>query len=145
MSSEQRSQRMSRIRSRNTTPELVVRSLIHRLGYRFRVHRRDLPGNPDVVFSSRQCVIFIDGCFWHGHECSIGHIPHSNSEYWKDKISRTQLRDSKNRRLLRKEGWRTLTVWECQVKNREKLTKKLQRFLENGTNTYGSKQKREAK
>jgi DNA mismatch endonuclease Vsr len=142
MSTEQRSQRMSLIRSRNTVPERVVRSVIHRMGYRFRVHRTDLPGSPDIVFRSRRCIIFIDGCFWHGHECSIGHIPYSNSEYWREKIARTKSRDSKNRRQLRKEGWRTLIVWECQIKNKERLTKRLKRFLENGMGDHGSKQKR---
>jgi DNA mismatch endonuclease, patch repair protein len=137
MSAKERSYRMSLIRSRDTTPELVVRSLIHRLGYRFRVHRRDLPGNPDVVFPSRRCVVFIDGCFWHGHHCAIGHIPLSNSTYWKEKIERTKLRDVQRRRLLRKRGWRILVIWECQMKNTEGLTRKLIRFLENGSVKHG--------
>ena len=143
MSKQERSQRMSLIRSQNTTPELVVRSLIHRLGFRFRLHRRDLPGNPDVVFPSRRCVVFIDGCFWHGHECSIGHIPYSNSEYWQEKIARTKLRDSKNRQLLRKKGWRALIVWECEIKNTEELTKRLRRFLEDGGRIHGLKKKQQ--
>jgi DNA mismatch endonuclease Vsr len=143
MSKQERSQRMSLIRSQNTTPELVVRSLIHHLGFRFRLHRRDLPGHPDVVFPSRRCVVFIDGCFWHGHECSIGHIPYSNSEYWQEKIARTKLRDSKNRKLLRKKGWRALIVWECEIKNTEELTKRLRRFLEDSGRTHGLKQKQQ--
>ena len=142
MSRQERSERMSLIRSRNTTPELIVRSLLHRLGYRFRVHRRDLPGNPDIVFPSRRCVVFVDGCFWHGHQCSIGHIPYSNSKYWEEKITRTKLRDSKNRKLLRRKGWRALIIWECEIKNTEKLIRRVTRFLENGINKHGSKQKR---
>jgi DNA mismatch endonuclease (patch repair protein) len=134
MSRQQRSERMSLIRSKNTTPELIVRSLLHRLGYRFRVHKRELPGNPDVVLPSRRCAVFIDGCFWHGHKCSIGHIPQSNSEYWNEKITRTKLRDLRIRRLLKKEGWRIFVVWECEIKNTKTLTKRLTCFLDNGTN-----------
>jgi DNA mismatch endonuclease (patch repair protein) len=133
---------MSLIRSRDTTPELIVRSIAHRLGYRFRVHRRDLAGNPDIVFPSRRCAVFVDGCFWHGHTCSIGHIPYSNTEFWSEKIARTKLRDSKNRKRLRKEGWRILTIWECQIKNTDNLTRRLQHFLENGAPNNGSKQNR---
>lgn len=131
MSKEQRSRRMSLIRSKNTRPELAVRSIVHRLGYRFRLHRKDLPGNPDMVFPGRFSVIFVDGCFWHGHKCPIGHIPSSNSEYWKEKISRTKLRDSKNRRRLRKAGWRVLVLWECHLRNRERLIEQVTSFLEN--------------
>lgn len=135
MSKEQRSQRMALIRSKNTKPEMLVRSAIHRMGYRFRLHRKDLPGNPDLVFPGRRCVIFVDGCFWHGHECPVGHIPSSNSQFWLDKISRTKLRDSTNRKLLKQAGWRVLVLWECQIKDPEQLERKVRGLMQNPTGT----------
>jgi DNA mismatch endonuclease (patch repair protein) len=129
MSQEQRSKLMSRIRGRNTTPELTVRSMLHRLGYRFRLHRKDLPGTPDIVFPSKRRVVFIDGCFWHGHQCHIGHLPSSNVRYWRDKIRKNQRRDAKTRNLLRAQGWQVLSVWECEVQNTNILTKRLIYFL----------------
>jgi len=137
MSPEQRSHRMSLIRGRNTTPELLVRSVIHRLGYRFRLHRKDLPGKPDLVFPARRRAVFIDGCFWHGHDCDIGHMPSSNVAYWNEKINNTRIRDARTRRLLRKQGWKVLTVRECEIKNMNILTKKLIRFLEDAADRNG--------
>lgn len=127
---EQRSRIMSRIRGRDTQPELLIRSMLHRLGYRFRLHRKDLTGTPDIVFPSRRSVVFVNGCFWHGHRCRRGHLPSSNVVFWKQKIGKNKLRDHKARKQLRKEGWKVLTVWGCQTKNQAGLLKKLARFLE---------------
>lgn len=132
MSRKERSHRMSLIRGRDTTPELMVRSAIHRLGYRFRLHRRDLPGKPDIVFPARRRAVFIDGCFWHGHHCRIGHLPSSNISYWSEKINNTRQRDARTRKLLRKQGWKVLVLRECEMKDMNIVTKKLIRFLEDG-------------
>lgn len=130
-SKEQRSYIMRQVKSKDTEPEILVRSLAHRLGYRFRLHRKDLPGSPDIVFVSRRKVIFIHGCFWHGHNCPHGkRKPKSNHEYWKRKISGNKSRDRSNRRKLRKLGWESLVIWECQLKDPEKLKKKLISFLD---------------
>lgn len=122
---------MSRIRDKNTSPELAVRSLAHSLGYRFRLHRSDLPGKPDIVFPARRKVIFVNGCFWHGHKCARGNrIPQTNRSYWRDKIRRNMERDKKHRRSLRRLGWRTLVIWECQIRNKHRLVSRLIGFLE---------------
>ena len=99
-------------------PELILRQLVHRLGYRFRLHARDLPGKPDLVFRSRQKAIFMHGCFWHQHarrSCKLSHIPKSNLDYWQSKLERNVLRDRKQRRALRRLGWDVLVIWECEV------------------------------
>jgi DNA mismatch endonuclease (patch repair protein) len=126
---EIRSKIMSSIQGRNTRPELLIRSTLHRLGFRFRIHRKDLPGNPDIVFPARRKAVFVDGCFWHGHECRYGHLPTSNVRYWKKKIHNNRLRDERVRNLLRLGGWRVLAIWECEIQNRASLIKKLNRFL----------------
>ena len=95
----------------------------------FRIHRKDLPGKPDIVFPARRCVLFVDGCFWHGHECPIGHLPSSNVDYWSNKIQKNRLRDERVRMLLRKQGWKVLSVWECEIQDRIALAQKLTRFL----------------
>ena len=124
---------MSRVHSEDTAPELTVRSLAHRLGYRFRLHRADLPGKPDMVFPSRKKVIFINGCFWHGHDCHRGHRePKSNQVYWRDKITRNIARDKKHEEELTALGWRALAVWECQLKDTDALKNTLVSFLEQG-------------
>lgn len=131
LSAERRSDNMGRIRSTDTKPELAVRSLIHRLGYRFRLHRKDLPGKPDIVFPGRQKVIFVHGCFWHQHPgCREGRVPSSRIGYWGPKLRKNRARDAENQARLREQGWDCLIVWECRLKNREHLTKRLQRFLE---------------
>src|ERR1700678_2347755 len=104
----QRSAVMSRIRGKDTKPEMAVRRMVHRLGFRYALHRRDLPGNPDLVFPARGRVIFVHGCFWHGHTCRAGqNRPSSNQSYWKAKLDRNQARDAANRRRLRNLGWQT--------------------------------------
>lgn len=126
---ESRSALMSRIRGTNTAPELTVRRLLHIQGYRYRLHRRDLPGTPDIVFPSRKKVIFINGCFWHAHGCRIGRPPKSRQEFWLPKLERNRSKDVRNRRALRNSGWGVLTVWQCQTKSQERLTERFLSFL----------------
>ena len=125
-----RSANMRAIRSKDMLPELAVRSLVHRLGYRFRLHRSDLPGKPDLVFPSRRKVIFVHGCFWHSHECKIAHVPKSNKDYWEPKLGRNRARDLQNVEALKADGWRVLVIWECKTRDARKLGLQLRRFLE---------------
>jgi len=120
---------MSRIRGANTTPELRVRSLLHRLGYRFRLHRRDLPGTPDIVLPGRSAVVFVHGCFWHGHACKRKGMPKSRVDYWAEKIEGNRRRDVRKRRNLKALGWKVITVWECELKTPDRLIDKLRRAL----------------
>ena len=127
----ERSERMSRVRSKNTKPELVVRRLVHAMGFRYRLHARDLPGHPDMVFSARDKIILVHGCFWHRHgKCKNTRWPKSKLDFWKPKLEGNRARDAKNCRLLRKLGWEVLIVWECQLKNLDKIAEKLREFLE---------------
>ena len=115
---EQRSWNMSRVRCANTKPEKVVRSLLHRMGYRFRLYRRDLPGCPDIVLPKYLTVVFVHGCFWHQHVgCRKATIPKTRHNFWKQKLTNNVVRDKKVRRELEDDGWRVLVVWECQIKN----------------------------
>jgi DNA mismatch endonuclease, patch repair protein len=125
-----RSANMRAIRSKDMMPELVVRSLVHKLGYRFRLHRTDLPGKPDLVFPARRKVIFVNGCFWHSHECRIAHVPKSNQGYWGPKLQRNRVRDAKNVEELKAGGWKVLVIWECQTRKEHELVKQVSRFLE---------------
>ena len=127
--SDEQSRRMSRIRSKDTTPEMRVRSIVHLLGYRFRLHRRDLPGHPDLVFPRLNKVIEVRGCFWHAHSCLKGRRPAVRTEYWHPKLARTVRRDRRNVRKLRAMGWRVLVVWDCQTADEVKLISRLTRFL----------------
>jgi len=121
---------MSRIKGIDTAPELLIRSLVHRMGYRFRLHRRELPGSPDLVFAGSHKIIFVHGCFWHGHgRCKRSALPASNTEFWKTKISKNKERDEQSIRKLRKMGWQVLVIWQCQTKNIEKLTAKIIDFM----------------
>jgi DNA mismatch endonuclease (patch repair protein) len=124
-----RSANMRAIRSKDMQPELKVRSLAHRLGYRFRLHRKDLPGKPDLVFASRRKVVFVHGCFWHSHGCKAAHIPKSHQEYWGPKLERNKTRDAKNIEALQAAGWRSLAVWECETRDENALEKRLRKFL----------------
>lgn len=124
-----RSALMSRIRGRDTAPELILRRLLHSLGYRFRLYRRELPGTPDIVFPGRRKAIFVNGCFWHGHGCRIGRPPKSRPEFWLPKLERNRAKDIRNGRELRVLGWSVLTIWQCQVKSAETLTERLISFL----------------
>ena len=129
ISGERRSENMRRIRSRDTRPEMVVRRLVHALGYRYRLHRRDLPGKPDLVFGPRRAVLFVHGCFWHQHDCQDGRVPSSNRSYWQAKLARNVERDIQVRQELERLGWRVLIVWECETKNEEKLRDLIMSFL----------------
>lgn len=121
---------MARIKGCDTKPEKMVRSLVHRMGFRFSLHRKDLPGKPDIVLPRLGKVIFVHGCFWHGHaSCRRATIPTTNTAYWTEKIAKNKVRDAKTKRLLRRAGWHVLIVWECEIAQTEKLTKKLMRFL----------------
>jgi DNA mismatch endonuclease (patch repair protein) len=127
---EQRSRMMSAIRGKDTAPEMAVRRLAHALGYRFRVHRKDLPGKPDLVFPGRKAVVFVHGCYWHGHGCARGGSgAKSNQAYWGPKITRNRERDVRNAAALEEAGWRVMTVWECEVKDRDALAARLREFL----------------
>ena len=122
---------MSLVRSKNTRPEMVVRSLVHSLGYRFRLHRRDLPGTPDLVFPARRRVIFVHGCFWHQHACPAGaRMPRTRVEFWRAKLEGNVVRDRRAVSALRRSGWRVLTLWECQLKDRARLAGRLVAFLD---------------
>lgn len=122
ISKERRSKNMRRIRSKDMKPEMVVRRLVHGMGYRYRLHRKDLPGKPDLVFPGRKKVIFVHGCFWHQHgdpDCKIARRPKSNLDYWNPKLDRNVERDARNQAKLREMGWDPLIVWECQARGRE--------------------------
>lgn len=130
LSAERRSANMARIRSKDTNPEVTLRKLIHGLGYRFRLHRKDLPGKPDLVFPSRKKVIFVHGCFWHQHSgCREGRVPGSRLEYWGPKLKRNQERDAAAQVALKEQGWRSLVVWECGLKDTAAALKRVKRFL----------------
>jgi DNA mismatch endonuclease, patch repair protein len=122
---------MRSIKGKNTSPELAVRSLMYRMGYRYRIHIKELPGCPDIVFPRRQKVIFVHGCFWHSHrKCKKATIPKSNVSFWTEKLLRNKERDATDRRMLKKLGWQVLTIWQCDLKRPENLQDKLRRFLE---------------
>lgn len=132
MTDPARSAAMRAVKSKDTAPEMIVRRLIHALGFRYRLHRRDLPGRPDLVFPSRRKAILINGCFWHGHDCSRGaRQPKTNTEYWQAKIGRNMERDAINLAALQAGGWRVLIVWECETKicDRPSLKERLRLFL----------------
>lgn len=121
---------MSRIKGSDTKPELLVRSIVHRLGYRFSLHRRDLPGSPDIVLPKHKKIIFVHGCFWHSHKgCNRSQRPSSNIEFWQHKLEKNIVRDKKNVAELRKKGWAVLILWQCQTRKPEKLIIKIEKFL----------------
>lgn len=127
----QRSYCMSRIRCKDTQPEMIVRKLVHALGYRYRLHVRNMPGRPDLVFSSRRKVIFVHGCFWHRHRCKYGQVtPKTRKNFWRTKLEKNKERDGRNRRALRRNGWHVLVVWECQTKCAERLIDRVVNFLD---------------
>jgi DNA mismatch endonuclease, patch repair protein len=129
MSPEKRSALMARIRGRDTKPEMIVRCLLHRMGYRFRLHGRDLPGRPDIVFRSRRTVVFVHGCFWHRHDCGIAYMPKTRQQFWQDKFEGNVKRDQKVTNELKAAGWRVIVVWECQVDNLSALSTRLVKSL----------------
>lgn len=128
----QRSFNMSRIRGKDTKPEMIVRSLVHQMGYRFRLHRKDLPGKPDLVLPGHRKIIFVHGCFWHMHRCRYGRVtPRTNADFWQAKREGNVERDRRNRKSLKADGWEILTVWECWTRNpEERLIPRLEAFLD---------------
>lgn len=127
----ERSRIMRAVKSRDTTPEMIVRRLVHSMGYRYRLHRKDLPGKPDLTFQPRRKVIFVHGCFWHGHDCKRGaRIPKTNRDYWETKIASNRERDQQHNEELMREGWHTLIVWECQTKELQAIAGQIKSFLD---------------
>jgi len=132
--SEERSRIMSRVKGRDTKPEKVVRSLLRAMGYRFRLHRKDLPGKPDIVLPKHRKVIFVHGCFWHGHvSCGRAARPQSNAEFWNKKLDSNIKRDENIQTELKKLGWDFLVIWQCEMKDVKKLQQNLQHFFKDET------------
>jgi len=128
---EQRKLNMSRILNKDTRPEVIVRSLIYRMGYRYRLNVKKLPGKPDIVLSSHKKIIFVHGCFWHMHKCKYGRVkPQTNAEFWQNKRNGNVKRDRKTLSLLKKDGWKVLIIWECWLKNPKTLIKRIENFFQ---------------
>jgi DNA mismatch endonuclease (patch repair protein) len=126
----QRSAIMRAVKSRDTTPERIVRDLLCRFAPHYRLQRKDIPGHPDIAYIGRKRAIFVHGCFWHGHDCKRGaRMPKANAEYWSAKIARNRARDIANQEKLAARGWRALIVWECELKDKDALEKKLREFM----------------
>ncbi|RNC71859.1 MAG: DNA mismatch endonuclease Vsr [Desulfuromonadales bacterium] len=141
VSPEKRSQMMSGIRGKDTRPEVLIRKQLHARGFRYRLHDRKLSGKPDIVLSRYRAVIFVHGCFWHGHDCHLFKWPSTREQFWKDKIITNQQNDSKSLNLLRSEGWRVLVLWECALKGRTRLqlgdvVEQIVHWLDSGTEIY---------
>ena len=127
---EQRRRIMQAVKSKDTKPEMIVRRCLHAMGYRYRLHRKDLPGRPDIVFVGRRKAIFVHGCFWHGHGCSKGQLPKSQLDYWLSKLKQNVRRDRMNIEQLELMGWRALVIWQCQTTDIDALRVQLITFLE---------------
>ena len=131
LSPAERSEIMARVRAKNSRPELLVRKLVYAQGYRYRLHARELPGRPDLVFRKYRKVIFVHGCFWHRHaKCALARMPKSRLDFWQPKLEGNRRRDQRNRRALVKDGWKVLTIWECQLKGIVNLEARIRRFLD---------------
>jgi len=138
ISAEQRSEIMRRVRGKDTTPELAVRKLVYGMGFRYRLHVRDLPGTPDLVFRPRWKVIFVHGCFWHRHSgCRCFRAPKSNVSFWASKLEKNANRDRRNQRLLKRNGWDYLVIWECQLRDPRALTARIQAFFRDSRQCSG--------
>jgi len=129
VSPDQRSRNMAAVKGRNTGLEMTVRKALHGLGLRFRLHRADLPGTPDIVLPRHHAVVLVHGCFWHGHSCSRGKQPSSNTAFWLPKLERNKQRDAEQVKALRSSGWRVFTVWECETKRPDRLVARLARLF----------------
>lgn len=130
---KERSERMSRVRSADTKPEMLLRRLVHGMGYRYRLHRRDLPGTPDLVFPGRRKVIFVHGCFWHRHpdpRCPLARLPKSRLDFWRPKLEGNRKRDVINQKKLKDISWEVMVVWECQLRNDRALRRSIRKFLQ---------------
>ena len=134
---EKRHEIMQNVKTKNTAPEIKLRSLLHKNGFRFRVNRKDLPGKPDIVLPKYRAVIFVHGCFWHGHDCPRGQRPQTNADFWNQKIDRNVIRDKSDVSLLESLDWRVLIVWECEIKKKNEavLLSRVKEFLLHSTNT----------
>lgn len=133
VSPNKRSEIMGRVRSKDTKPEMFVRRLIYGMGYRYRLHIRELPGRPDIVFRKKRKVIFVHGCFWHKHNCKKGkRMPKSRVDFWRDKLMKNKKRDMSNQKKLSKLCWKYIVIWECELQNIEKLKLKTRDFLDEG-------------
>lgn len=131
LSPQERSAQMRLVRSKNSRAEIALRSWVHRLGYRFRVHSSDVPGSPDLCIKSRRKAVFLHGCFWHRHDCVSGRrLPKSRTVFWRNKLEQNRERDAKTLQTLTAQGWRTLIVWECEMRDRPSVERKLQEFLD---------------
>jgi len=130
LTQQRRSWLMSRVKGRDTTPELTVRRLLHSLGYRYRLHVKSLPGKPDIVFGPRKKAVFIHGCFWHGHKCGKGRLPKSNVDFWTNKIATNRSRDRRHVRTLKTAGWGVLVIWQCQLKAPLAVERRIVDFLD---------------
>ena len=131
LSPNERSKRMSLIRGKDSSPELKLRRLVHGMGFRYRLHVKDLPGKPDLVFPSRRAVIFMHGCFWHRHPgCKLARMPKSKLDFWRPKLEGNRERDLRNQEMLKKLGWHVLVIWECEMENIEKVSNKVREFLQ---------------
>ena len=131
LSKRERSTRMGLVKSKNTSPEMVVRAFVYKLGYRYRLHGAKLPGRPDLVFAGRRKVIFVHGCFWHRHNrCSLARLPKSHREFWLPKLENNRARDAVNRRALTRLGWTSMVIWECDLRDPIKAMVKILVFLE---------------
>ena len=133
---EKRHEIMQNVKTKNTAPEIKLRSLLHKNGFRFRVNRKDLPGKPDIVLPKYRAVIFVHGCFWHGHDCPRGQRPQTNADFWNQKIDRNVIRDKSDVSLLESLGWRVLIVWECEIKKKKEavLLSRVKEFLLHSAN-----------
>lgn len=122
---------MARVKNKSTAPEVKVRSILHKLGFRFRINRRDLPGTPDIVLPKYRAVVFVHGCFWHGHDCKRGHRPETNKSFWNEKIDKNKKRDELTINKLTELGWRVLVIWQCEIKKKTQagLELRLKDFL----------------
>ena len=140
LTARERSERMSRIKGKDTKPELAVRRLVHRMGYRYRLHGRGLPGRPDMVFARRRKVVFVHGCFWHRHAgCRLARMPKSRLDFWLPKLEANAARDKEAELRLIELGWKVLVIWECEVKDEPALMHRVRAFLDDtGNNNEGS-------
>ena len=129
-SSEKRSNIMSKISGKNTKPEILIRKFLFSKGFRYRINVKTLPGKPDIVLPKYKTIIFVNGCFWHGHNCKKGKLPSSNTDFWKEKISNNKSRDAKNSDLLVKLGWKVIIIWQCEISKIDNRTKILNKLLE---------------
>lgn len=126
-----RSEIMGRVRSRHTKPEMTIRRIVHAMGYRYRLHAKDLPGTPDLVFRARKKVVFVHGCFWHRHAgCALARLPKSRQEFWLPKLEANRQRDMKSESSLRDAGWDVLTIWECELNDITRLKTRIRGFLD---------------